>query len=82
MTTYNTIEYATTTAYATAPGLGLKCDNEDLYCDNEDYWCDGAVRMRPITEGVGIRCNSTVILCNSLTYDIQGEVIYNKESYS
>ncbi len=44
-TTYDKIAYIATTLYDTYAGLGIMCDNNDIYCDTLEYYCDGAVAM-------------------------------------
>ena len=82
MTTYNTVTYSTTTPDTTYPGLGIRCDNEDIYCDSEDYYCDGAVAMRKRLSGAGITTVSTEVYTISIMYDCFGGNTFSKVTYS
>ncbi len=44
-TIYDSITHTSTTLYDTYAGLGIMCDNNDIYCDTLEYYCDGAVAM-------------------------------------
>lgn len=71
--------YTAPTYTKTEPGLGIMCDNVDIYCDSEKYFCDGAIIMR------NFHRNITTVSKNFFTTEqisnLTGYQWYNKESY-
>lgn len=82
MTTYNTVTYQTTALATNYPGLGIRCNNQDIYCNSEDYYCDGSVAMRKRVSGFGITTVSTDIYTISLAHDCFGGNTFSKVAYS
>ena len=48
-TSYNNISFASVTHTDTFAGLGIMCDNENIYCNSMEYYCDGSVVFRDIS---------------------------------
>lgn len=75
---YTKETYTAPTYTKTEPGLGIMCDNEDIYCDSEKYYCDGAIIMTNTNKAV-----STIAAFTTTSKKINnlGHLWYDKEEY-